>query len=324
MISKKEAIAKINSYSANATPFLFVSDYKGEQNLVLTKEQIDNEELIFQINGCKNWDVQPSDLPSAKLTKQPIEEKAYQKKFNLVKSEIEAGNTYLLNLTCQTPVQSDCTLEEVFYQSKAKYKLWFKDEFVVFSPEIFVQIQEGKIASFPMKGTIDADLPDAKHVLLSSEKEMAEHATIVDLIRNDMSVFAKNVEVEKFRYVEEIRTNHKHLLQVSSKITGNLPIDYQSRLGDIIFSLLPAGSITGAPKGKTMKIIEDVEGYERGFYTGVMGYFDGKNFDSGVMIRFIQNEGGKWSYKSGGGIHALSDLQSEYQEMIDKVYVPVY
>jgi para-aminobenzoate synthetase component 1 len=86
--------------------------------------------------------------------------------------------------------------------------------------------------------------------------------------------------------------------------------------------LLPAGSITGAPKPSTMKIIEEAEGYDRGYYTGVMGYFDGENFESAVMIRYIENIDGNLVFKSGGGITVLSNAEHEYQELIDKVYLP--
>jgi para-aminobenzoate synthetase component I len=112
------------------------------------------------------------------------------------------------------------------------------------------------------------------------------------------------------------------LLQVSSEIRGELPNDYYSRLGDIVFEMLPAGSVTGAPKMKTLEIIAEAENYDRGFYTGIAGYFDGKNLDSCVLIRFIENENGKLFYKSGGGITTQSNVNEEYQELIDKIYVP--
>ncbi len=86
---------------------------------------------------------------------------------------------------------------------------------------------------------------------------------------------------------------------------------------------MPAGSVSGAPKPKTLEIIKAVEEEVRGYYTGVFGYFNGKDLDSGVMIRFIENREGKYFYRSGGGITTQSDVESEYQETIDKVYVPV-
>jgi para-aminobenzoate synthetase component 1 len=174
-----------------------------------------------------------------------------------------------------------------------------------------------------MKGTIDAALPQAENSILSDEKERAEHATIVDLIRNDLSMVATNVKVEKYRYIDRIHAHDKELLQVSSIITGRLEENYRERIGDIIFRLLPAGSVSGAPKKKTIEIIKEAEQYERGYYTGVFGYFDGSRLESGVMIRFVENVDGTLYYKSGGGITAYSNCESEYQEMIDKVYVPL-
>ena len=173
-----------------------------------------------------------------------------------------------------------------------------------------------------MKGTIDADLPGARDLLLNDEKEMAEHVTIVDLIRNDLSIHAHHVRVEKFRYIDTLVTNRKKLLQVSSVIPVQLPDNYRSKLGEIIFSMLPAGSVSGAPKEETLRIIRASEGSPRGYYTDIMGYFDGQDFDSAVMIRFIEQQGGRMIYRSGGGITFMSDPAKEYQELIDKVYVP--
>ncbi|SMD32223.1 para-aminobenzoate synthetase component 1 [Reichenbachiella faecimaris] len=323
-MNKAAAIQQINSLATSGTPFLLIADFTCEHNHVLPINQIDPAEILFDINGVKNLEESTNPRTSIKLKRSPISFDDFKKKYDQVHSEIAKGNTYLLNLTQPTPISTSADLKEIFTASNAKYKLWFKDDFVVFSPEIFVKIQEGKISSFPMKGTIDADLPKAAETILSSEKEMAEHATIVDLIRNDMSQYAKHVNVEEFRYIDEIRTSEKHLLQVSSKITGQLSDGFLAHLGDIIYSLLPAGSICGAPKEKTLGIIGKVEGYERGYYTGIVGYFDGENFDSGVMIRYIEKQREHLIYKSGGGIHFLSDAEAEYQEMIDKVYVPVH
>jgi para-aminobenzoate synthetase component 1 len=237
-------------------------------------------------------------------------------------NHLKQGNSYLTNLTFETPIELDLSLEEVFHTTKAKYKLLFKNDFAVFSPEIFVQIKKGKIYSFPMKGTIDAKAPDAIQSILNNEKESAEHATIVDLIRNDLSCIASEVKVEKYRYIDTLKTDQGDLLQVSSKISGVLPDDYLDNLGDLFFKLLPAGSICGAPKNKTLQIIEEAETYQRGYYTGIVGLFDGKNMDSGVMIRFIENKNNQLFFKSGGGITAQSDARSEYDELIRKIYLP--
>ena len=322
-MTKEEAINKINQYAAAGMPFLFMADFKCEKNEVILVDEVDPAHILYDINGKKNVTTPLTYGSPIALTRNPVSFSEYNQIFKQVQNEISAGNTYLLNLTFPTEVDCREDLRTIFFASQAKYKLLYKNQFVVFSPEKFIQINQRKISCFPMKGTIDADLPNAHEQILNSKKEMAEHSTIVDLIRNDLSIYARNVMVEEFRYIDEVKTSEKHLLQVSSIISGTLHDDFDKELGNLIYSLLPAGSICGAPKKRTLEIIETVEIYERGFYTGVVGFFDGENFDSGVMIRFIENRDGELVYKSGGGIHALSDAEEEYEEMIDKVYVPL-
>ena len=323
-MNREAAIQKINQLAARRVPFLFIADFKCEHNHILPLDEIDPGQILYDINDSKNFEYKYQEKQDISIQAMPVIYEKYQQVFNKVQQEIASGNSYLLNLTFPTSIKCSADLKTIFYQSQAKYKLWFKDEFVVFSPEIFIKLEDGKISSYPMKGTIPTHIPDAKNILLSSQKELAEHVTIVDLIRNDMSIHAQNVEVERFRYVDEVKTNKNHLLQASSMISGQLKNNNLEHLGEVIYSLLPAGSISGAPKKKTLEIIEQVENYNRGYYTGVVGIFDGNNFDSGVMIRFIENMGDHMVYKSGGGIHIMSNAKEEYLEMIDKIYVPVH
>ena len=210
--------------------------------------------------------------------------------------------------------------------------------FVCFSPETFVRIKGGRIYSYPMKGTLDASLPNAEKQLMEDQKEAAEHATIVDLIRNDLSRVAEDVRVDKYRYIDVLHTNKGNILQTSSEISGRLPEDYPHHLGEILDAQLPAGSITGAPKDKTMQIIQEAEGYDRGFYTGIMGIYDQGELNSAVMIRFIEEEEvfpsktenrmnyeaiRKLYFKAGGGITSKSDCRKEYEEVIQKIYLPI-
>ena len=92
-----------------------------------------------------------------------------------------------------------------------------------------------EIFSYPMKGTVSATLPNAEELLLKNHKEIAEHATIVDLIRNDLSLYAKKVRVNRFRYLHRIVTQQEDLFQVSSEIQGELRNDWRSNLGNIIW-----------------------------------------------------------------------------------------
>ncbi|MCB0667207.1 MAG: aminodeoxychorismate synthase component I [Saprospiraceae bacterium] len=313
----------MNDYGINREPFLFIINYRKDRCYIYRKKEIPASDITFSFNGTGNSRRQLTAV-NTRLEFTPVSLDDYRPAFMQVQSEISEGNSYLTNLTFSTPINSSLNLEELFHLSQARYRLWLRNQFLVFSPETFVRIHEGKIYSFPMKGTIRANLENASQRILSDKKEIAEHATIVDLIRNDLSVIAKNVRVNKFRYLERIHTNREPLLQVSSEIMGDLPEDQQYHLGDIIFALLPAGSICGAPKRKTLEIIEEVETHQRGFYTGICGYFDGRNLDSGVMIRFIQEHDNKLFFKSGGGITSMSNLESEYQEYIEKIYVPTF
>ena len=394
---KQEIIDKINQLASQDEPFLFVINYQGDKAFIRLLSDINPEECLFDFEGRGNLSHAWKETWKEETLKEEISEKEtwkketsekeisetiwqiepplyedYERSFNIVKSNIMAGNSYLTNLTCRVPVSCNLSLEEIFHRAKGKYKLLLrrkktqaedkahlKEEnieenltpFVCFSPETFVRIKGGRIYSYPMKGTLDASLPNAEKQLMEDRKEAAEHATIVDLIRNDLSRVAEDVRVDKYRYIDVLHTNKGNILQTSSEISGRLPEDYPHHLGEILDAQLPAGSITGAPKDKTMQIIQEAEGYDRGFYTGIMGIYDQGELNSAVMIRFIEEETspvdfetdgeknfkakeGKASegkepkasrelyFKAGGGITSKSDCRKEYEEVIQKIYLP--
>ncbi len=325
IIYKNKQIARkaMNYLGDLGVPFFFMIDFEMEKIIICT--DFDNEpSLKFDINGLTNSQNTESVTKDFYFDSFPINESDYSIGFDKVMHEIQIGNSFLLNLTYPNRVMTNLSLDDIYSLTSAKYKIHLEDEFVCYSPEIFVQIIDGRISSNPMKGTIDASIDNAEFIILNDEKEIAEHYTIVDLIRNDLSRVATDVKVEKFRYIDHIQTSDKNLIQVSSKISGQLPENYTNHIGDIMFKLLPAGSISGAPKKKTVEVIQNAEGQKRGYYTGICGIFDGRNLDSGVMIRFIENQDGSLYYRSGCGITSMSDMESEYQEMIDKVYLPIH
>jgi para-aminobenzoate synthetase component I len=314
----------MNAWGQQKVPFLFVIDFEMEKPFLARLTDLPGSGIWFDINGVTNTSgAETIHEPIEPLHVTPHDREAYARKFAHVFERLGYGDSFLTNLTVKTQVTTGNSFQALFHASRARYKLLFRNEFLVFSPEIFVQIRDGKIYSYPMKGTIDAAVPQAAQRILEDEKEKAEHTTIVDLIRNDLSQVASRVSVSRFRYLDELRTSHKNLLQVSSEIVGDLPDDYLSRLGSILVALLPAGSVSGAPKVKTVEIIHLAEGEKRGYYTGIFGYFNGQQLDSGVMIRFIENQNGTYYYRSGGGITTQSQVDAEYQETIDKVYVPL-
>ena len=324
IINRHTAIRNINALAGRELPFVFLISFNGEENLVSTPEKAAEAGFYLDMPGMKNHTMKKSSVPPFLLSSKPPDPQRYHMAFQQVIEQIHYGNSFLLNLTMPTPVESNYSLSEIFTRNRAPFKLYLEDKLVVFSPERFVRIRGRTISSNPMKGTMDASVPGAYRLLASDPKEDAEHNTIVDLIRNDLSTIASQVRVKRFKYIEKLKTNQGELLQMSSEINGKLPANFRVRLGEILFSLLPAGSICGAPKKKTIQIIKEVEAYERGFYTGVFGYFDGQNLDSAVAIRYMEKQGEGLVFKSGGGITFKSDWKKEYNEMLKKVYVPVY
>lgn len=360
---KQEIIDKINRLASQDEPFLFVINYQGDKAFIRQLSDINPKECLFDFEGRGNSSNEMKNnsekiaeisekIAEEEISKEEISEiswqiapplyEDYERSFGIVKNNIMAGNSYLTNLTCKVPVSCNLSLEDIFHRAKGKYKLLLRrkrnlNPFVCFSPETFVRIKNGRIYSYPMKGTLDASLPNAEKQLMEDRKEAAEHATIVDLIRNDLSRVAENVRVDKYRYIDILHTNKGDILQTSSEISGSLPEDYRQHLGEILDAQLPAGSITGAPKDKTMQIIHEAEGYDRGFYTGIMGIYDQGELNSAVMIRFIEEETspsktekGKNSevsrelyFKAGGGITSKSDCRREYEEVIQKIYLPI-
>ena len=317
---------RMNALGAGADAFFFLFSYDRRRCLVERTDDIPSTELLFDFPGMTNSSSlnSPVGCPSFTWQPHPLTEEEYFEKFRIVHRNMLAGNSYLANLTCRIPLDTDLTMHEIFLRSNALYKLWLRDRFVCFSPETFVRISAaGVISSCPMKGTISCSVPNARQVLMADEKEAAEHATIVDLIRNDLSRVASRVTVKRYRYVDTLHTNSGDILQTSSEISGQLPSGYRRHLGDIIMEQLPAGSITGAPKRKTVEIIRRAENYDRGFYTGVAGVCKDGEVDSCVLIRFIDSEDGKLYFKAGGGITARSDWRKEYNEIIEKTYVPI-
>lgn len=314
---------KMDELSNQKVPFFFMVDFLKENVEIYTEFEIPEIGLLFDFQNDTSVDLMYTNRP-LKWETFPESKEDYQKGFDIVQKNINLGNSYLVNYTKKTPIKTNLSLEEIYKLTRAKYKVCIPNRFVFFSPETFIEIIDNKIYTHPMKGTIDASIENAAEVLKNDIKEKAEHYTVVDLLRNDLSMVADNVNVDDFQRIDLLKTKQKDLLTMSSEISGNIKPEYQNNIGKILNTLLPAGSILGAPKPKTLEIILEAESQPRGFYSGVCGWFDGKNLDSCVMIRFIEKEGEDLFFRSGGGITHRSNLDSEYQEMKNKIYVPIY
>lgn len=323
--SAKEVLQEISVAASIGEPFIFALDYELEEGYFSRNPKY-QQDFLYDIRGESNVkDLPKAQLPPiTKFSLSPITEAAYSERFAIVRDALLRGDSFLANLTIATEIECNLTLPDIFGHSIAPYRFFLPGRFVSFSPERFVHIDKtGRISSNPMKGTIDASLPQAAERLLADYKESAEHSTIVDLIRNDLSRVSTNIRVDRFRYLERIETNQGAILQMSSCVSGKLPSGWQAELGEILAKLLPAGSISGAPKESTCQIIRQAEcGEKRGFYTGVAGYFDGEELDSAVLIRYIEETPQGLRFRSGGGITINSQMHNEYEEILLKVYLP--
>lgn len=323
-MKQTEFIDKTTRFLERKEPFFFIINFDKNKAQVYSFADAYEEDILFNIRGKTNASEKENSLKSsvAPLEVNPFSFEAYLSGFEKVVKHLKKGNSFLVNLTFPSKIISDVTPKSVYQKAFAPYKLLYKDNFVCFSPECFVKIKDGHIYSYPMKGTIDANLPNAADILLNNTKEQQEHHTIVDLIRNDLSMVAKEVTVTKFRYLEKIKTAKGEIYQTSTEIRGKLQKNWEKNFGELLLKMLPAGSISGAPKPQTLKIIKETENYDRGFYTGIFGIFDGNAIDSAVAIRFIEKINGEFWYKSGGGITHQSNVKEEYIELINKIYIP--
>lgn len=330
-VNMGKAFAQMNALGAAATPFLFAIDYELKEAIIIPNPE-QQSEVLYAVRGATNamslvgkGRASQCVTKGASMDSFPLSYQEYQRRFEVIRSALVRGDSFLANLTVATPVEPSLSFEEIFHHARAPYKLYVPGRFVCFSPECFITLdfERREIVTRPMKGTVDAAIPDAERKILEDYKERCEHYTIVDLLRSDLARVATDISVERFRYIDRVETTKGALLQVSSLIVGRIANDTKCHIGDIFRHMLPAGSICGAPKQATLEVIRKAEEEPRGFYTGVFGLFDGKHLDSAVLIRYLEEmPDGTIRYRSGGGITINSIPMEEYREVIDKVYLP--
>ncbi|MBQ8515645.1 MAG: anthranilate synthase component I [Ruminococcus sp.] len=188
------------------------------------------------------------------------------------------------------------------------------------SPETLVKLENGVLHTFPLAGTRPRGKTEAEDKaleadLLSDEKELAEHNMLVDLGRNDLGRISRfgTVEVEKLRSIER----YSHVMHIGSTVRGEIREEYDAL--DAVSAVLPAGTLSGAPKIRACQLIGALENNKRGIYGGAIGYvsFTG-NLDTCIAIRIAYKKNGRVFVRSGAGIVADSDPEKEYQECINK------
>lgn len=188
------------------------------------------------------------------------------------------------------------------------------------SPETLVKLEDKKLFTFPLAGTRprgkDRETDEKlERELLADEKELAEHNMLVDLGRNDMGKISAigTVSVDKYLAIERF----SHVMHIGSTVTGTLREEKDAV--DAVDAILPAGTLSGAPKFRACEIIEELEGSKRGIYGGAIGYLDfAGNLDVCIAIRLVYKKDGKICIRSGAGIVADSVPKKEFKECCNK------
>ncbi len=240
---------------------------------------------------------------------------------------IREGDIFQVVLSNPLEAEMDGSLFDVYRvlrtTNPSPYMFYFSSDDIEIagaSPETLAKLTDGKLFTFPLAGTRPRGATEAQdqaleRELLADEKELAEHNMLVDLGRNDIGRISKlgSVQVEKYLQIERF----SHVMHIGSTVTGQIRDDRDA--GDAVDAILPAGTLSGAPKLRACQIIDELEGHERGIYGGAVGYLDFTgNLDTCIAIRLAYKKNGRVCVRSGAGIVADSVPDSEYQECLNK------
>ncbi len=260
-----------------------------------------------------------------------LDEDTFKNAVIKIKDYIAAGDTYQVNLSTRLEVpaiDAPKAYEWLRQNNPSPYMGYIKfpeGELVCGSPELLVEVIDGQVRSRPIAGTrprggsVESDEKWAQE-LSENKKENAEHLMLVDLLRNDVGrvSIAGSVKVPEFMAVER----YSHVMHLVSQVEGKiLPT---ATPADVIRSLFPGGTITGAPKVRTMQIISEVEPVARGFYTGSVGWIGASgNMCFNIIIRSLWATQGRCFIQAGAGVVADSIPEQEYQESLRKAQAPL-
>lgn len=303
-----------------------------EKEVCLLYHSMVQNEWENDINSIEKQDITCNSFHSKINIQSRINQTHYFEKFNELQKFIHRGDTYETNFCIEFYAENASIyplelFEKLNKKAEAPFSVFFRhkyDYLLSTSPERFVRKEGTKIISQPIKGTAkrgktQAEDEQIKLDLENNPKERSENIMIVDLVRNDLSITASkgSVMVEELCKVYSFPTVHQLVSTIISNVTQDThPVE-------VIKKLFPMGSMTGAPKISTMKIIEKLEETKRGLYSGAFGYFSPSgDFDFNVVIRSVlYNEKLQYlSFSVGGAITALSEVENEYEECLLKAF----
>lgn len=272
----------------------------------------------------------PADIPHGKLRsefRRLFSEEQYCAMVEKAKHYIYEGDIFQVVLSNRLDADFDGSLLDAYRVLRATnpspYMFFFSSddmEIAGASPETLVKLENGTLHTFPLAGTRPRGATDEEDKrleteLLHDEKELSEHNMLVDLGRNDIGKVSKfgSVEVEKYMCIER----YSHVMHIGSTVRGEI-LDSKSAL-DAVDAVLPAGTLSGAPKLRACEIINELENNKRGVYGGAVGYIDFRgNLDTCIAIRLAFKKNGRVFVRSGAGIVADSIPVNEYNECINK------
>ena len=272
----------------------------------------------------------PKEIQKGRLLEQlkpKLSREEFTEKVEKTKHYIHEGDIFQLVFSNPMQARFEGSLLDTYRilrtTNPSPYMFYFSGDDVEIagaSPETLVKVENGEIRTFPLAGTrprgrtYEEDR-ELEHALLNDPKERAEHNMLVDLGRNDLGRLCKfgSVEVEKYMCIEK----YSHVMHIGSAVKGRLRDDVQAI--DAVDSVLPAGTLSGAPKFRACQLINELEQDKRGIYGGAIGYVDFTgNLDVCIAIRLAYKKNGKVFVRSGAGIVADSVPDNEYQECINK------
>ncbi len=243
------------------------------------------------------------------------------------KNYIKEGDIFQVVLSNRMEADMEGSLLDTYRvlrtSNPSPYMFYFSSEDVEIagaSPETLVKLENDKLYTFPLAGTrkrgeTEAEDQRLEQELLADEKEKAEHNMLVDLGRNDIGKISRIASVEVVKYMEIERFSH--VMHIGSTVTGTIRADKDAV--DAVDAILPAGTLSGAPKLRACEIINELEDNKRGIYGGAIGYLDFTgNLDTCIAIRLAFAKNGKVYVRSGAGIVADSVPEKEYEECINK------
>ncbi len=301
----------------------YVLSFVGNE-LFVNRNYPETFELLEQINNYIPKEIVSSEIH---FTEQTPKEK-YLQNVEHIRSRIAEGDFYEMNYCTEikaenaviNPAKTYFNLQKKTEAPFACFVKYGEQYLLCASPERFLCKRGTKIISQPIKGTIrkgdtDAENERLKNELLNSEKERAENVMIVDLVRNDLTKFAKTgtIKVDELFGVYSFKTVHHLISTISAELQS------EEHAVDMIKNAFPMGSMTGAPKYEVLKQIDEIEDMQRGLFSGAVGYFDEANdFDFNVVIRsiFYNANTEEISIKTGGAITFDSIAENEYEETV--------